>query len=301
MDNKIPGYSIIKEIGVGAASRISLAVELKTRRTVAVKHIVRRSADDDPFLAQVEREYQVGSRLDHQNLRQCYSLHRVRRRLQTRELLIVMEHVDGLDLEKARPNRLNTFLTIFRKVAAGLHAMHEAGYVHSDIKPTNILIGRGGIVKIIDFGQSCPLYHRKQRIQGTPDYIAPEQVRRMVLDRRTDVFNLGATMYWVLTSETYPTEIRGSDARGGISLNPKDDPIAPAEINDKIPLALSKLVMECCRENPAERPADMMQVDARLAVAQKLWRKHRLAAREQFRADRSSARDEAAPAKEENE
>ena len=153
-------------------------------------------------------------------------------------------------------------------------------------------------MKIIDVGQSCPLHHRKERIQGTPDYIAPEQVRRMRLDQRTDVFNLGATMYWVLTSETYPTEIRGTDARGGISLMSPDNPLAPAELNDKIPLSLSKLVMECCRENPAERPADMKQLNARLAVVQKLWKKHRLAARKQLRAKQPRLDSNAAPAAE---
>ncbi len=129
-------------------------------------------------------------------------------------------------------------------------------------------------MKIIDFGQSCPIHHRKERIQGTPDYIAPEQVRRMPLDQRTDVFNLGATMYWVLTSEKYPTEIRGTDARGGISLMTSDKPVAPIELNDKIPLGLSNFVMECCRANPTERAADMKKVGARLAVIQKLWRRH---------------------------
>ena len=82
-------------------------------------------------------------------------------------------------------------------------------------------------------------------------------------------------MYWVLTSEMYPTVIRGTDARSGISLVTSDKPIAPIELNDKIPLSLSILVMECCREDPNERPADMKQMGARLAVVQKLWRKYR--------------------------
>ncbi len=162
--------------------------------------------------------------------------------------------------------------------------MHDGGFLHTDIKPTNIMITQEGSVKIIDFGQSCPIHHRKERIQGTPDYIAPEQVRRMALDQRTDVFNLGATMYWVLTSEKYPTEIRGTDSRGGISLVTSDRPLTPIELNDKIPLALSKLVMECCRENPEERPADMVQVSATLRVVQKLWQKQR----EALRAERSA-------------
>jgi serine/threonine-protein kinase len=110
-------------------------------------------------------------------------------------------------------------------------------------------------------------------VQGTPDYIAPEQVRRLQLDRRTDVFNLGATMYWVLTSEKYPTAIRGAVERGTVNLTSAEKPLAPIELNDKIPLALSTLVMECCRQNPSERPADMKQVTSRLAAIQKLWNK----------------------------
>jgi serine/threonine-protein kinase len=208
-------------------------------------------------------------------LRRIYEVRRIRRLLQVKELVLVMEYVDGLNIEKARPNRLTTFIKVFQRVAMGLDAMHEAGYVHTDIKPTNIMIAVGGVVKIIDFGQACPINHRKERIQGTPDYIAPEQVRRLSLDRRTDVFNLGATMYWVLTSENYPTEIRGRDSRGGIGLLSAKRPVAPIELNDKIPLSLSKLVMECCSERPADRPADMKQVVARLAVVHKLWRKYR--------------------------
>ncbi|UCE58524.1 MAG: serine/threonine protein kinase [Phycisphaerales bacterium] len=292
MDTKLAGYRVTRQIGTGARSRILLAVELKSGKQVALKHVLRNSADDDPFLVQVEREYEITSKLDHPNLRRGYTLHRIRKRLQTKELVLVMEYVDGLSLEKARPNRLNTFLTIFKKVAAGLHAMHEAGYVHSDMKPTNVMIGKGGVVKIIDFGQASALDQRKERIQGTPDFIAPEQVRRMVLTRRTDVFNVGATMYWLLTSENYPTEIRGTDARGGIALTSPDNPIAPIELNDKIPLSLSKLVMECCNDNPTQRPADMKQLSARLDVVRKLWKKQRAAAHEQLRASKDSVVDE---------
>jgi len=274
---ELPGYRVIKQIGIGAASKINLAVELKTGRKVAIKNVVRNSADDDPFIQQVETEYSVCSKLEHEALRKVYYIHRMRKLLKVSEIILVMEMVEGLSLETARPNRLNTFLKIFQRVAEGLHAMHVGGYVHSDIKPTNILIAQGGLIKIIDFGQSCPINHRKERIQGTPDYIAPEQVNRAPLDARTDVFNLGATMYWLLTSENYPTAIRGAEMRGQITLINKDKPLAPVELNDKIPLALSNLVMECCRESPADRPADMKQLLARLAVIQKLWAKQRAA------------------------
>ena len=282
MADPLPGYRITKQIGAGAGSKIMLGVELKTGKTFAVKHVARNSPEDDRFLAQTENEYAVSRKFSHPYLRHSFHLHRVRKLLAVRELYLVMDWIDGLTVEKARPNRLNTFLTLFGKVAVGLQAMHEAGYVHADIKPTNIMLAPRGVVKVIDFGQACPMHHRKERIQGTPDYIAPEQVRRLRLDQRTDVFNFGATMYWVLTSEKYPTAIRGTDARSGINLVTSDKPIAPIELNDKIPLSLSILVMECCREDPDERPADMKQMGARLAVVQKLWRKYR----EKVRTDR---------------
>jgi len=279
VDDILAGYRVTRQIGVGAGSKLYVAIELQTGKTVAVKHVVRNTPEDERFLAQAENEYKVSSKFDHPGLRRSFSLKRIRKRLQVKELLLVMEYVEGLNLEKARPNRLKTFLLLFQKVAAALNAMHEVGFIHTDIKPTNILIAQGGVVKIIDFGQSCRIHHRKQRIQGTPDYIAPEQVQRLLLDQRTDVFNLGATMYWVLTSENYPTAIRGLDSRGGINIVTSHKPIAPVEHNDKIPISLSTLVMECCRENPVERPADMKQVLARLMVVQKLWDKYRDSAR----------------------
>lgn len=296
MNTELPGFRVIKQLGVGAASRIHLAVELGTGKKFAVKHVFRNSPDDDPFIAQVEREYSVSSKLEHRYLRRSYSIHRVRKLLQLKEVILVMELVDGLNLENARPNRLNTFLTVFSRVAQGLQAMHQAGFVHSDIKPTNIMLGSKGVLKIIDFGQSCRMNHRKERIQGTPDFIAPEQVKRLSLDARTDVFNLGATMYWLLTSENYPTAIRGSDVRGGISLLDTSKPVAPVELNDKIPLSLSKLVMECCSENPADRPGDMKQLLARLAVVQKLWQKHREALRNERLLARTTGAPEVNPA-----
>jgi len=271
----LPGFRILKQIGTGAASKIYTAVELRTTKSFAVKHVVRNSADDDRFLEQAETEFACSSQVNNPYLRRSISIHRVRKLLQTREIYLVMELIDGLTLDVARPNRLNTFLTLFLKVASGLDALHESGWVHSDVKPINIMLAPKGIVKIIDFGQACKIGHRKERVQGTPDYIAPEQVRRLPLNQRTDVFNLGATMYWTLTSMNYPTAIRGQDARPGVAVLAHDKPVAPIELNDKIPLALSKLVMECCSENPADRPADMKQVSARLTVVQGLWRKFR--------------------------
>ncbi len=290
MSADLADYQIERQIGTGARSRIFAALEVKSRRRIALKRVLRNSAADDPFLRQVEIEYEVARHVEHAHVRGVLALHRVRKMLQVRELVLAMEFVDGLPLEKALPNRLDRFLSIFIDAASGLEAIHRAGFVHADIKPHNIMRGRGGLLKIIDLGQASPIGKRKERIQGTPDFIAPEQVHRKILNERTDVFNLGASMYWVLTTESYPTEIAGQTGRG-VAITPTQA-LAPIEINAKIPRSLSDLVMECCRSSPSQRPADMAELRARLTSIRALWNKRRqtlkeahLAKRQQGEAD----------------
>lgn len=271
----VPGYGVVKQIGVGAHSTIHEAVRITTGKTYAIKRVVNEGPDDAKFIAQAEAEYRVSSAVQHPNLRHSHSIHRIKKLLAVQEVRVVMEHVEGETLQDRRPGTLDAFLYIFHRVARGLQALHEAGYVHADIKPNNIIVGEKGIVKIIDFGQACPLGHRKGRIQGTPDYIAPEQVQRAPLDQRTDVFNLGATMYWVLTEVPFPTAIRQPTRRGGIDLVSRETLQTPREINTLIPGPLSQLIMDCCQENPQGRPPDMKAVMSRLKVVQSLWNKKR--------------------------
>ena len=284
LNQVLPGYRIGEQIGSGAGSRIFRATKLKTGKEFAVKWVSRNSADDDRFIEQIRSEYDISHRLEHAVLRRSFLLHRVRRGFAVRDWLLVMEYLDGMTLAVARPNRLNTFYNIFRRVAEGLEHMHEAGYVHADVKPINIMIVRGGGVRIIDFGQACRMGAAKQRVQGTPDFIAPEQVRKMPLDRRTDVFNLGATMYWVLTSENFPTVLAEGAEPGDKRIHTQDEPLAPSEWNDKIPKALSTLVMECCQDNPNARPADMGAVAVRLESLRQRW----LNVREDIKANRTN-------------
>lgn len=263
----IPGYRVQTAIGKGARSVIYQVVETRTGRSFILKRVVCESAADHRFLEQVEREFRVTSGVEHPNLRHSIALHRKRKWLRVNELLLIAEYVEGQTLEERLPDSLDELLAICGQVCQGLHALHEAGYVHADIKPHNILWSSEGVVKVIDFGQSCHIGHRKKRIQGTPDYIAPEQVRRMPLDQRTDVFNLGATIYWALTGRPYPTDL-GSDAMGTrVAVVGPRSPRSPRELDESVPLALSELVMDCCRTNPSDRPADMSQVLKRIRAA----------------------------------
>lgn len=268
----MPGFRVVGMLGQGARSTILQVLEESTGKFYALKRVVRNEADDQKFIEQVEIEFKVANGIDHVHLRRAEALHRNKKWLQVNEICLLMEYVPGRTLEQHRPNRLDHFLIIFRKVALGLAALHDYGFVHADMKPNNVVLGSGGIVKIIDFGQSCPIGHRKERIQGTPDYMAPEQVRRLTLDQRTDVFNLGATMYWVLTGQTFPTDVPAG-VRAGIEVVRSEKPMTPKEINPKFPLALSQLVMDCCQPNPKDRPRDMKSVEGRLRTVQSMWRK----------------------------
>lgn len=264
---QLPGYEILSPLGRGAGAAITLALDTATRRQVAIKHVVARTPEDERFIVQAETEFRVASQLDHPCLRKCYDIVRVRKWLKTRELFLIMEYVDGERLEDQCPERLEEIVRVFMEVAEGLHAMHLAGFVHADIKPNNILVTGDGEIKIIDFGQSCSIGHRKTRLQGTPDYMAPEQVQRQRLDHRTDIFNLGASLYWVVTGKWFKTMISAAPAAAKkIEIDSRRGSDAPHELNSLIPISLSKLIMECCENSPEARPQDMRKVASRLEV-----------------------------------
>ncbi len=273
----LPGYEILGRIGRGAGAAIMLARDIANERQVAIKHIIRRTNDDEKFINQAENEFTVTRGFTHPYLRQYYDIVRVRKWLKTRELALVMEYVDGDRLEDESPQDLEGIIDIFKRVADGLHGLHLHGYVHADIKPNNILLTRDGGVKIIDFGQSCPLGFTKERVQGTPDYIAPEQVHRHPIDQRTDVYNLGATMYWVVTGKWFKTLVSVAPAGSTrIALESQRGNAPPHELNPKVPLPLSKLILECCETVRDRRPRDMREVISRLEVVQHLMeRNHR--------------------------
>ena len=265
----LPGYDVRGRIGRGAGALISEGLEKATGRQVAIKHIVRQNAADEKFFAQAENEYEVARRFEHPLLRRCYDIFRVRKWLKTQELILIMEFVDGTPLEEHPPEQLDQSIAVFIKIAQGLHALHGYGFAHADIKPNNVLITPGMGVKIIDFGQSCPLGHIKERIQGTPDFMAPEQVERKKIDHRTDVFNLGATMYWALTGKHFKTMINTAPTGAKqIDVDSKRGNDPPHEVNPRIPLALSKLITDCCSYGREARPADMREVVSRLEVVQ---------------------------------
>ena len=297
MADFVAGYDIIEKLGVGARSQIYQVVKPETGQIFALKRVIRDEHEDARFLEQAITEYEVSSKLNHAALRRSEEIKRIRSWMRLTEVQVVLEYVNGVSLAKRRPERIDHAVDLFLKLAEGLHVLHEAGFVHADIKPNNILLPVDGGVKIIDFGQSCPIGHRKPRIQGTPDYIAPEQVHRRNLTAQTDVFNLGATLYWVLTGRAYPTMIA---KKGGRDSSIVKAVPTPQKLNPEIPSVLSRLVMEACSFRRSDRPKDMQQVISKLEMSHHVLAKRRRAGHDMStlggaRAQRSGKPDPASP------
>ncbi|MDD4891092.1 MAG: serine/threonine-protein kinase [Phycisphaerae bacterium] len=255
-----------RRLGSGANSVIFEVLDTQTGQSYALKRIVRRSLSDQKFFLQAENEFQIARQIDHPVIRKMYDLVRVRSFFRVREMRLLMEMFYGQTIETHQPTDILDIVAVFRQAAAGLEAMHAAGFAHADIKPNNILVGPDGAVKIIDLGQSCPLGTIKQRIQGTPDYIAPEQVHRRPIDQRTDIYNLGATLYWVLTGQHLPTVLPRAQPGREIALVTSSLTVPPHELNPRVPPALSRLVMDSVNLAPADRPADMKILGNRLEM-----------------------------------
>jgi len=266
MPETILHYHVLERLGEGAGSVIYAVSDPVTHQVYALKHVLRTDAKDIRFVEQMQAEFEISRQFTHPNLRRSYELKVVKTLLiKVTEAFLLMELFDGKALDVRPPKNLLETVDTFIQTAQGLQAMHTMGYVHCDIKPNNILRNDAGAVKIIDFGQSCKIGTVKERIQGTPDYIAPEQVKRKPVSHRTDIFNLGATVYWCITGHNIPTLYTVDRGDHSFLLDTRIQ--TPLDYNKTVPLALSNLVMECISSRPEKRPAAMDQVINRLELA----------------------------------
>lgn len=257
------GYEIIDVLGEGAGAVLYVACDPASGQLYALKHAVRRKEKDIRFIDQMKTEYEVGVRIKHKALRKSIDLKIAKSILgKPTEAVMLLELFDGKPLDKATDIPLYRMVEFFSQVAGALWSLHERGFVHCDLKPNNILVNHDGEVKVIDLGQACRVGTVKDRIQGTPDFIAPEQVRCEKLTERTDAFNFGATFYWALTGRTLPTMLNIGDKEGSFIIN-RNIP-TPIELNPMVPDHLSKLVMDCVKANPEQRPGDMGDLSTRL-------------------------------------
>jgi serine/threonine protein kinase len=266
MTQKILHYEVMERLGEGARSEIYAVIDPQTRQSYALKHVERKDAKDIRFIEQMEAEYAISKDFTHPNLRRTFELKIVKTMLlKVTDAYLLMELVDGKALDVRPPTSMLDIVDTFLQAAHGLKAMHQAGFAHCDIKPNNILRNDRGRVKVIDYGQSCKIGTVKERIQGTPDFIAPEQVARRPISVQTDVFNLGATLYWTVTNRHIPT-LYTVNKKGENSFLLDSTIDTPQDLNSKVPTPLSNLVMEMISTKPQKRPADMDQVLTRLEL-----------------------------------
>jgi serine/threonine-protein kinase len=268
----VMGYEVIDFVGEGAGSLLYAVSHPQTKQIYALKHVLPKTDRDQRFIEQLENEYEVGRLIRHPGLRRAIEI-KVNRSFfrKVTEAALVLELFDGQPLERQLPKRVPGILSIFIQTAEALDALHALGYVHCDLKPNNILVSNEGDVKVIDLGQACPKGKAKSRIQGTPDYIAPEQVRCEAVSVATDVYNFGATLYWALSGKNLPTLFTLKRSENSFLLDQKLP--TPRDLNPLVPEALSNLVMECVRTNPAKRPQGMRDVILRLEIIQHVLKK----------------------------
>ncbi len=261
----VESYRVLAEVGRGAASVIYLVQDPKTKHIWALKQVEKQTEKDQRFLDQALEEAKVAQAVNHAGIRRIEKVIKKGSFLAVKELYLLMEYVDGISLEKHPPATFESAVDIFEQTAEALAAMHEKGFVHADMKPNNIVVSEEGRAKVIDLGQSCAIGTVKPRIQGTPDYIAPEQVHRRPITPRTDVYNFGATMYWVLTRQHVPTALaKGDSLVGSLDDNLIARPKPAIELNPRVPTKLNELVMHCVEVEPESRPASMHEVADRL-------------------------------------
>jgi serine/threonine-protein kinase len=273
MPERLLHYEILELLGEGARSTIYSVIDPHTRKTFALKHVLRKEQKDIRFIEQMETEYEISRQFTHRNLRRSYELKLVKTLLlKVSEAFLIMELFDGRPLDVAPPTNVMQILDIFIQAAQGLKVMHQMGYIHCDLKPNNILRNEAGDVKIIDFGQSCAIGTVKERIQGTPDFIAPEQVSRRPVSVQTDVFNLGATLYWCCTGRHIPTLYTvNKKGENSFLLDTRID--TPQDLNPKVPTAVSNLIIEMVSTRVQKRPSDMDEVITRLELGKHILNK----------------------------
>ncbi len=252
-------YRIVGPLGNGAGSTI-LQISDKSGggKRYALKVVRRLGPDDDIYVNQAKIEYDVTRKLNHPAILEIYDMRQKRSWFRVNGVELLMEFVDGKTLDEIPAPEMNQLVLIFLKVAAAISHMHRRGVFHGDLKPSNVMLSKRGQVKIIDFGTAWMRGEDKNRVQGTPQYMAPESVTEKVVDERTDIYNFGATMYRMFTGR-YANYGIPKAGEGGIHKSP-----TPIQINPKIPQPLNDLIVACVERHPEKRPESMFDVQNQL-------------------------------------
>jgi serine/threonine protein kinase len=259
---RIGRFSVIGTLGTGAHSTILHIRRNEDSKHYALKVIPIDSAEDNKFLTQAEHELLVAQKLDHPNLLKVYTLEKVKDWLfRVRKVHLLSEYVNGKTLDTCPRLTIPRLVQVFKCVADGIVHMHRRQVCHGDLKPNNILLSRSGEVKIIDFGLARIKGEGGGRIQGTPEYMAPEQIKHSLINERTDIYNFGGTMYRLVTWRLPPPVVSEED--GNLPLDAKTwkrlyKPVE--ELADRTPPVLCELINRCLSFDALNRPERMSEV-----------------------------------------
>jgi len=222
---------------------------------VAVKVPHMRYEADPGFFSRFQREEEIGRKLDHPFILKFLPLEKKSRPY------IVTEYLQGCTLSHLLGiNRLlpeKDALGIASLVCLALEHMHQRGVIHRDLKPGNIMVCRDRTIRIMDFGIASASTSRKLTLGGklstplgTPEYMAPEQVKSEPTDERTDIYSLGAVLYEMLTGIV---PFQNDNCWTTMSNRVTGDPVAPRKLNPGISTQAEEIVLHAMQRNPLDR------------------------------------------------
>lgn len=256
-------FRVVKALGAGAGSTIFLISDPQFGARYALKVVKRQSPEDDIYVNQVLHEYEVGQLLSHPNLIKLYDCRVKKKWFRIEGVDLLMEFVDGRNLDETQSREIDQLVLVFIQVASALDHMHARGVAHGDVKPGNIMLSRTGQVKVIDFGTAWIKNQPKNRVQGTPQYMAPEQYSERVVDERTDIFNFGATMYRMFTGQYANVDLHGAVNPAIVQRSRRQSPI---RLRSDVPGTLNETIMACLEDLPERRPAGMFEIKHQLVA-----------------------------------
>ncbi len=262
-------FRIMDVINRSGMATIYKAEDAKTGQTVALKIPFMQFESDPGFFGRFEREEAIGKTLHHPAILRVIPFEEKSRSY------IVMEYLKGQTLRQLlrAVERLPVpdAIAIALRLCGALEYMHAHQVIHRDLKPENIMICNDGSLRIMDFGIAKVAGLRRLTFSGfspamgTPDYMAPEQVKGKRGDARTDIYSLGAVLYEMVTGSapfegTSPYQIMNARLTG--------DPVAPRRRNPEIPPQVEEIILHAMERNPAERYARASEMEAELRAPQ---------------------------------
>jgi serine/threonine-protein kinase len=268
-------YRLKRKIGEGASGTVWEAEHVELGRKLAIKVLQPEHGASPDAIERFRREARVLAGLSHPNL---VALHDFGRALDGR-VFLAMELLEGetLDVRGARPWREAVHLGV--QATRALEAAHAAGLVHRDLKPHNLFLTHGGLLKLLDFGVAMALSDptegkgaepverpRGFAIFGTPEYMAPEQIAGENVDARCDVYALGCVLYELLTGER-PFNGPSSVVVLGKQLREEAEPIRVRAPEQGVPEILEQVVMRALRKRPEDRFSTAAEMRSALEAA----------------------------------